>query len=644
MKRFNTFIYLIMLIPSFTTANIKLPGLVSNGMVLQRNKTVHIWGWASADELVSVTFNGQTIKAKVKDDKRWDVYLSPMQAGGPYDMVVKGNNTIKLINILIGDVWLCSGQSNMEYQLFKSAQLFPDDIINAGRYRIREFAVKNPHNFKAKQQAIGSWKQADSITVLNFSAVGFFFAQSLCQTYNVPIGIINASYPGSPAEAWISENGLSEFPYYLKKANTYKDSAYAQSVIKKDKAITANWLAALKQNDQGLLNGKAVWSNPADASGWRPMVVPGYWEEHGAVNVDGVVWIKKNVEVNERLLKGDVFIELGLIADIDSTYINGQCIGSKDNKYLVRRYKVPEGILHLGNNTIVVRIINKEGGGGIVPGKQYRLTNGQQSVELSGAWLYKIGCAVDALSSRSFTRMEFMPTIQYHSRLEPIVGYTLKGVAWYQGESNTQKASEYYKLLQSLINNWRTKWQQPNLPFLIVQLPNYHDPTAKPGTSNWAVLREAQARAAQIMPSCRLVIIIDAGEADDIHPPDKKTVGKRLGLAARSVAYNNTKVIASGPVYQSLRIDENKIILSFDNNGSLVARGGTLNQFAIAGADKLFYPGRAQIIKGKVIVSNDNVPHPVAVRYAWANNPQGCNLYNTAGLPAAPFRTDSWDF
>ena len=625
-------------------ATIKLPALVSNGMVIQRDKKVHLWGWASPGESVVVSFNTQTVNTTAKENNRWDAYLQPMTAGGPFKMVIRGLNTITITNILIGDVWLCSGQSNMAYQLYKSAQEFPADVAKAGDYKIREFTVKNPYKFEPQLDAVGAWKQADSVSVLNFSAVGFFFAQNLYKIYKVPIGIIHSSFPGSPAEAWISEDGLKDFPYYLAKASTYKDTAYTNAIVRKDKQVLANWLSEVDKNDQGLHNGRAYWSSHPDTSNWKSMTVPGYWEDQGAGDINGVVWIKKTVTLPVTLLKQPVFLELGMVVDIDSTYINGVYLGSKDNKYLARRYKVPDGVLRPGVNTIVVRIINKEERGGIVPGRQYRLTDGIHSVDLSGTWQYKVGYATTALPGKNFTRLEFMPGIQYHSRLEPLLAYTIKGVAWYQGESNVNKAAEYRQLLPALIDDWRSKWHEKQLPFLIVQLAGYMAPPATPVPSNLAMLREAQYLVSQTTPYCGLAVAIDVGDAYDIHPPNKKDVGQRLALVARRIAYGDKSTETVGPVYKGMQVNGNKIILAFNNVAKgLTAKGGDLKQFAIAGKDKVFHWAKAKIENNGIVVWSEQVPDPLAVRYAWADNPEGCNLFNTANLPAYPFRTDNWD-
>lgn len=626
-------------------ATIVLPKLISDGMVLQRDQKVRLWGWASPGEEISINFNGHQLKTVCPQSEKWQVELPAMKAGGPFQMTIKGKNTIVLKDILLGDVWLCSGQSNMEFLMYKSKELYKDEVANATNSQIREFSVKSAYNYSLRKDIDeGSWKSANPQNVLGFSAVGYFFALNLYQKYKVPIGIIHSSYPGSPAEAWVSDETLKKYPYYLSKAAPYRDDAYAKSVLAKNKKTNDDWMAEMNKNDKGLQAGNPVWANLSlDVSDWGLLKVPEVWEEQGLGNIDGVVWLRKTVNVPASMLGKTAYLELGLIDDMDSTYVNGKMVGTKNNKYLVRRYEIPSGLLKEGENTIVVRVIDKEGNGGIVTGKKYYLTDGNQEIDLTGNWHYKIGYAMPPMPVNSFVRLEYMPGIQYHSKLLPLAGYTIKGVAWYQGEANTGKAEEYKILLPDLIKDWRKLWGQGDFPFLMVQLANYMAPATQPEESNWAKLREAQAFVANTVPHTGLAVAIDIGDANDIHPLNKKDVGYRLALSAYKVAYQEKNAIDPVTQYDSMMIDGSKIILSFKNVGKgLQAKNGELKQFSIAGADKKFYWAKAVVKNGKIEVWSNGVVKPVAVRYAWANNPEGSNLYNLNGLPVAPFRTDNW--
>jgi len=625
-------------------ADVTLPKLVSNGMILQRDQKVKLWGWASPQEEITIEFNGHTVKTTAGQDQKWQTFLPAMKAGGPYQMTIKGNNTILLKDILLGDVWLCSGQSNMEFLLSKSKELYKNEVANSTNSQIREFSVKSAYSYVLRKDIDeGSWKSANPQNVLGFSAVGYFFALNLYQKYKVPVGIIHSSYAGSPAEAWMSDEALQPYPHYLKKAAPYKDAAFAKAALLKDKQTNDQWFAELNKNDKGLNGRIPVWSKPGlDVSDWKKIKVPGAWEDQG-IDVDGVIWLRKQVNVSSDMLNKPAYLELGLIDDIDTTYLNGVALGTKNNRYLARRYEIPSGLLKEGENTITVRVVDKEGRGGIIPGKQYRLESGGKYIDLTGDWLYKIGHQMPAMPVNTFLRLEYMPGIQYYSKLLPIAGYTIKGAAWYQGEANTGKAEEYKTLLPAMIKDWRSLWGQGDFPFLIVQLANYMAPPVEPQDGGWPKLRESQAFVANTIPHVGLALAIDIGETNDIHPLNKKDVGYRLALSAYKVAYGDKDAIEPITQYDSMKVEGNKIIISFKNlDKGLRAKNGELKQFAIAGADKKFYWAKATIKNGKVEVWSDQVKQPLAVRYAWANNPEGSNLYNLNGLPVAPFRTDSW--
>ncbi len=627
-------------------AQIMLPSLVSDSMILQRNIPLKIWGWAAAGEKVTIGFNKKKYNTVTGEDGRWAVILPAMKEGGPYEMLIKGSNEIAIKDIWVGDVWLCSGQSNMEFAMNKVRFKYADDIAASASYLIREFSVKERYSYKPEEKAEGSWKPANPTNILKFTAVGYFFAKKLYETYKVPIGILHSSWPGTPAESWISIDSLKNFPDYVKTAKQFANAAYTDSVLKGERTLTQNWYRQVNTSDKGYRQNGASWAGKPIDTSWLPINMPGYWENQGAGNIDGAVWLKHVVTVPKSFMNTDVYLELGLIDDIDSTYINGQQVGFTDNKYNQRRYKVPAGLLKEGENILTVRVIDNEGQGGIVPGKVYRLTNGTEDISLAGNWFYKVGYATTGLSAQNFIRIAYKPTYVYNGMIEPILNYSIKGAIWYQGEGNTSKfkAFEYRQLLPVMIHEWRAKWQQGNFPFLIVQLANFMPAKPQPDESNWAMLRESQTIVASKEPNCGLAVAIDIGEANDIHPLNKKDVGYRLALVADKVAYNNTKTISSGPGYLSMEKQGNKIVLSFDNiGGGLVAKNGdTLKQFAIAGEDRVFVWANAKIEGNKVIVWSDKVLAPVAVRYAWADNPEGCNLYNKEGLPASPFRTDNW--
>ncbi|MGA2092613.1 MAG: sialate O-acetylesterase [Sedimentisphaerales bacterium] len=640
--RLNVYCF-VLFISQIVLGAVKLPLLVSDGMVLQRDANVKVWGWADANEKVAVSFNGHTIDTSAGADGKWAVTLSDLKAGGPYVMDINASNHIVLKDVMVGEVWVCSGQSNMELPMNRVKYKYPDVIAKAENTNIRSFNVPRKYDFYKPQDDLksGKWVSANPKSVLDFTAVGYFFARELNEKYNVPIGLINSSLGGSPAEAWMSEDALKAFPAYLQTAEKFKDSNYIDQITKKDNAVSSEWNGQVNQLDKGQEKGQKPWFDVNyDASDWATMNVPGYWADGNLGSVNGVVWFRKEIDVPEAMAGKSAKLWLGRIVDGDFTYVNGKQVGSVSYQYPPRIYDVPANLLKAGKNIIVVRIISNSGKGGFVADKPYQLTVGEQTIDLQGKWQYKLGVATPPMPPGK-TFVEWQPTGLYNGMLAPLFNYRIKGVIWYQGESNAGKGREYRKLFPALIANWREKWGQGDFPFLYVQLPNFMETKSHPSESGWAETREAQLKTLSV-PNTGMAVAIDLGEWNDIHPLNKQDVGKRLALAAQKVAYGDSNVVYSGPIYQSMKIEGNKIILTFTNTGSgLTAKGGgELKYFAIAGADKKFVWAQAKIDGNNVVVWSDKVEKPVAVRYAWADNPEGANLYNKEGLPASPFETE----
>jgi sialate O-acetylesterase len=642
LKIFGSVLFYLLIISQTVFCQVRLPRLVSDGMVLQRDASVKIWGWAEAGEKVSVSFNGKTYNTTADIDGKWAVALPELKAGGPYSMDINASNHLTLKDILIGDVWICSGQSNMDLTMDRVKYRYKDVIANSNNPAIRRFFVSRRYNFRTPEEDLqsGRWESANPKSILRFTATGYFFAKALYEKYKIPIGLIHASVGGSPAQAWLSEDALKAFPEYLETAKKFKDSAYLNQISKEDNATSNAWHSRIKQLDKGLEKGQTPWfAEDYDASEWAAMDVPGYWADHELGPVNGVVWFRKEIDVPASMTGKPAKLWLGRIVDADTTYVNGKIVGSVSYQYPPRIYDIPSNLLKAGRNVVVIRVINNTGRGGFVQDKPYHLTAAGQTIDLKGKWQYKLGAIMDPLPPRTF--IEGQPVGLYNGMIAPLLNYTIKGVIWYQGESNTAKPLEYQKLFPALIDDWRAKWKQGDFPFLYVQLANFMEAKDQPTESNWAELREAQLKTLAV-PNTAMAVAIDLGEWNDIHPLNKEDVGKRLALAAQKVAYGDEEVVYSGPIYQSMKIQDNKIIITFTNIGSgLIAKGvGELKHFAIAGPDKKFVWAKAKIQADKVIVCNDNITNPVAVRYAWADNPEGANLYNKQGLPASPFRTD----
>jgi sialate O-acetylesterase len=620
-------------------AQIRLPEIIRDSMILQRDSKINIWGWASKGEKVSVKFNGKTYRTKTDNDGKWKLQLSPMKAGGPYTMDVSGKNKIDLRDILIGDVWLCAGQSNMEHQMKLHSVYYPEEITNANYPEIRQFKVPNVTNLVDPQQDLqgGSWKWADPENVKDFSAVAYFFAGALYQKYHVPIGIINASWGGVPIESMMSEESFKTFPDILKTIEKNKDTAYINGVNRK---VFANAQKMKRPEDIGLTQ---KWFSPSyRLKEWHRIAIPGFWADEGAKGLNGVVWYRREIDVPASMTNVPAKVFLGRIVDADELYINGVKVGSTGYMYPQRRYPVPDGLLKPGKNLFVVRVTNNFGKGGFVPDKPYELITANDTVDLTGYWQYKVGLLnVPHQNFGGFgITLQNQPTALYNSMLARLINYAIKGFVWYQGESNTGKPDEYAKLQPAMISDWRSKWNEGDLPFLFVQLPGFGDYNYLPSESQWATFREAQAKSLSV-PKTAMAVAIDIGEWNDIHPDRKKPVGDRLALAAEKIAYGEN-IVYSGPVYQSSTIEGNKIIISFTHTGTGLTTndGEAPAEFAIAGEDKRFLWANAKIDGDKIIVSSEEVPNPKYVRYAWVDDPINPNLINKEDLPAAPFRTD----
>ncbi|GAB2713140.1 9-O-acetylesterase [Hymenobacter frigidus] len=624
-------------------ATVRLPRLVSNGMVLQRDQPVRIWGWASPGEAVSVAFLGKTYQAITGTDGQWRVTLPAMKAGGPYEMSLKASNELKVKDILVGDVWLCSGQSNMETPMSRLRDKYPDVIAQAANPRIRQYEVPLTYSFQGPRADLtgGKWIAADPQTVLQFSGVAYFFAKEINAKYQVPVGIIKDAVGGSPAQAWLSAEALKQFPTYEQQAAKYKDSTLVAAIRQREGAAVADWYRSLYQADLGEARGQQKWSAPSyDASSWAVMNVPGYWAEQTPLGpVNGVLWFRKEVDVPATMTGQPARLELGTLVDADSTYINGQLVGTTSYQYPPRKYEVKAGVLKPGKNVVVVRLISNGGRGGFTKDKNYQLTAGGQTLDLRGPWQYRLGATM--LPTPGTTTFHYQPGGLYNGMIAPVLPYAIKGVLWYQGESNTANPADYLALMTSLIADWRKQLRQPNLSFLYVQLANFMAVKSEPSKSSWAAVRDIQRRTLAV-PHTGMAVITDVGEWNDIHPLDKQTPGHRLALAAQKVAYGDAKVVASGPLYQGMQGAGNKVTLKFSDTGSglLAKGGGALKGFAVAGPDKKFVWAQARIEGNKVVVWNDQVPNPTVVRYAWADNPEGANLYNKEGLPASVFTTE----
>jgi len=625
--------------------------LFADHAVLQRGVTVPIWGTAAPGEEVTVAIAGQTVSTTAGADGRWRLQLQPMKAGGPFTLTISGQNRLVLSDILVGEVWVCSGQSNMERQLgLRVGQKPIDDwekVAAAAKYpRIRHFGVAQTMSFTPLATVKGRWDVCTPEAVKDFTAVGYFFGRDLHRARHVPVGLIHASYGGTPAEAWTSQAGLSALPEFastpedLRLLQTDPDAARRQYEARLEAWFSANdpgsgALAA--PGPAAVAKPTQPWSDPAlETSSWKTMMLPTLWEDAGEPKLNGVVWFRKTFELPASAASVPAELQLGMIDDIDTTWVNGVKVGGMARYDLVRRYPVPASVLKAGRNVIAVRVLDTGGGGGMWGDEKLQLVFQRQQlqpIELSGPWQYRIGMS---LQGRPRPPAELAgdasaPTVLWNGMIAPLLPYAIRGVIWYQGESNAYREPQYRRLFPAMIADWRRAWGLGELPFLFVQIPPQRDMTPE--------LREAQLLTWQQTPNTAMVVTMDCGDPDDIHPSHKQPVGARLALAARALAYGE-RLEYSGPVYQSMKIVRGRAILRFTHvGGGLVARGGPLKGFTMAGPDEIFHPARAKIRGRTVRVTSDAVREPTAVRYGWAHVPEG-NLFNRAGLPASPFRTD----
>jgi sialate O-acetylesterase len=532
----------------------------------------------------------------------------------------------------------------METLMSRVAPRYPDEIANAQNPKIRQFYVPRNYNLVEPQKDVqsGNWVSVSPKTIENFSAVAYFFAKELYKKYKVPVGVINCALGGSPVQAWISEEALKKFPEYYDDLQKFKDTNLVRQIERSDNEKTSKWYNTVSQLDEGTKDKNNPWYKPdLDVSTWEKMQVPSSWTETKLGFVIGIVWVRKTVNIPSRLVGKKAKLIMGRIVDSDIAYINGVKVGNVTYQYPPRRYNIPDTLLKAGENTIALSITSNSPGGGFIKDKAYQIEFDDTIIDLKGEWNYKLSCKTGPFPST--TNIKMKPSGLYNGMVAPLTNYAIKGVLWYQGESNADRPGDYKELTSTLIEDWRSK-RNSNFPFLYVQLPNYGDIKEQPTKrSNWALIREAQLKLLST-PNSAMAVTIDVGEWNDIHPLRKQEVGYRLSLAAMKLAYNEKNVIYSGPIYKSYKIEGNKIIISFEHTGSgLMAKGNEEpKEFAIAGADKKFVWANAKIEGDKIVVWNDEISAPIAVRYAWGDCPVNANVYNKEGLPASPFRTDEW--
>jgi len=617
-------------------------------MVIQRGLPATFWGWTDPGRKVTVRVGAQAVDVVADASGAWRARLTALPTGGPYTIVVTGPQTQVLRDVLVGDVWICSGQSNMEMGV-GNVDNADAEIAAADHPEIRLCTVDRRLSLAPRDVMGGHWATCTPETIRSegfwngFSAPGYFFGRDLQKDIKVPIGLIDAAWSGTPAQAWASEEALRrDVPDYrpaLDLLDTTRDQQRRGQSLDLNQRF-AEWYG---KNDAGT---GAHWEAPdLDVSTWGTIAEPATWEGAGVSELrdfDGVLWLRREFDLPAGAEAKAAVLHFKADDD-DTAWVNGTPVGSTFNFAPDRAYTIPASVLHAGRNVVTVRVVDTGGPGGLTASTQgFDIIDGSgQSISLAGSWRYRIGAPLTGTTPmpQDIESNADYPSVLFNGIVHPMLPLPIKGVIWYQGESNIDTAYQYRTLLPAMIEDWRKRWGQGDFPFLIVQLAGYGAPSDGPAESKWAELREAQAMTAAHTKNVGIMTAVDIG--GDLHPKNKQEVGRRLAILARAKVYGE-KVAPGGPLYQSMKVKDSAIRLTFTDADGLAAKdGGTLTGFTIAGVDRKFTRATARIEGGVVVVSSPDVSNPVAVRYAWADNP-ACSLVNNSGLPAMPFRTDDW--
>ena len=644
--------FFILVATDVVWGDVRVPSIIGDNMVLQQGVRLRIWGNANPGERITIEFAKKSANTIAGAQGQWEVWIGPFKAGGPFNLILKGTNVLTIKNVLIGEVWVCSGQSNMEWPLINSAQ-GAQAVAQANYPEIRLFTVEHKTSQSPVLNVEGRWVVTTPDEAAQFSAVGYFFGRELHQRLKIPVGLINTSWGGTPAEAWTTHEALVSSKELKPILDRYESSLKALPETKEAYArALASWEEKNLYIDSENRGEPLGYADPATVTAdWGTIDLPKQFETAGLL-IDGAVWFRKIVDLPDSWAGRDLTLNLPPIDDYDTSYFNGVRIGSTGretpNSYTVpRKYVVPGSLVRSGRNVIAVRVFDSAGEGGFSPGGAMSLSASESEViSLRGDWSYKIELALEPKHPDWGTRPAVIglenqnnPSVLYNAMIAPLVLFSIRGAIWYQGESNAGRAYQYRTLLPAMIRSWRTAWRN-DFPFYFVQLPNWHAQKKDPDESDWAELREAQMMTLRER-NTGMAITIDLGDEVDLHPKNKVDVGRRLAALALADTYRQ-QVTPSGPLFERFKIEGNAIRIFFKYGAGLqTLDSGPVRGFAIAGADRRFVWADARIDGDSIVVSSPMVPTPVTVRYAWADNPVA-NLYNGARLPASPFRTDSW--
>ncbi len=649
------------LVCSSAQADVKLAAIFGDHMVLQEGKKVPFWGTADPGEVVTVSAAGATGETTADTSGRWKVEIGPVEAREPFDVTVRGRNNVTLTDVVTGEVWIASGQSNMEWPVHASARA-PAEMEQAGYPRLRLFRVEKPPTFSETRTDVeGRWSVSSPASVARFSAVGYFFGRALVTALGRPIGVVQTAWGGTTAEAWTSRKALAADPklrHLLALAPGASGDAIAATREYEDAVARARRDPAREDpGNEGLRRGWAAAALNTDA--WDTMVLPAGWENEGLPDLDGAVWFRREVSLPPAWVGKALTLYLGPVSDCDVAYVGGAEVGAtcRETENLdlwPRRYAVRAELVRAARLAIAVRVFDRDGPGGFLGGRDdMRLVLGDSfdgpAISLRGDWRYQVEARLPAAPDRPRPRRppnlrtSNTPGVLHETMLAALAPFAIRGAIWYQGESNTRRAYQYRTLFPALIQDWRRTFGQGAFPFLFAQLSSYHRAAPEPGgrgEDEWPELREAQQLALKL-PNTGMAVTIDVGDRNDIHPRNKQQVGRRLSLVALSSVYGQV-VAHSGPTYIGHAVEKGRIRLRFDHARGMAVQGrGPLRGFEVAGRDRRFVAAEARIDGNTVTVSAPTIAAPVAARYAWTDAP-AANLVNEADLPAAPFRTDRW--
>ena len=632
-------------------AKVVLPSVFTDNMVSQQKTDITFYGDATKNKQLTVKtgWNGKEYHTEADGQGKWSLKIPTPAAGGPYEITFSDGKKLQLKNVMIGEVWFCSGQSNMEMPVagWGKVMNYEQEIAEAAYPAIRLFQVKKNTSLaplKEVESTLGGWQECSSATVPEFSALAYFYARALWKELNVPIGVIDCTWGGTPAEAWMNHETLRQVMGFREEMDKLERLGFDPNRMEQAYSEErAHWQSLFTEKDKGMENGKLCWTAPSlSEEDWQTISLPGYWEGKGLKDFDGIIWFRRSLEIPAEWAGKPLTLRLGMIDDEDITYFNGVEIARGAGYMTPRTYTIPAKLVKAGKAVLAVRVSDFGGEGGI-HGKAEELyveADGKR-ISLAGDWKYRIGLSLKGFPPAPVSPIQSSsyPTVLFNAMVKPWTAFPIKGVIWYQGEANVGRSEQYGDLFPALITDWRRQWRS-NFPFYFVQLANFMESKKIQPNSEWAALREAQTKALKL-DQVGMAVTIDIGLADDIHPKNKQEVGRRLALLALAGSYGKN-VSSSAPVFQNYIIKGDKMELDFgQKQDGFKIKDTTLKGFTIAGPDRVFYSAEAMVQNGKIIVSSPKVSVPLAARYGWADNPD-CNLYGENGLPVAPFRTDCW--